>query len=248
MMAIRLGEAAGIHARAAQAHLTFAQHLPQHDLDVVVALGHLLPALGARDRVGHQEQAVGRRPYQQAVEALAAQSEWLSKFDEIVLMFDSDEPGTEAAKAAAEAEAPGAPVAPFLVVGGTDSHNGAPSNVEEDNWAVGSHGLADQTAEIRSKATLEGEMKVADLNPGAITGVAGAKTFVLGGTNTADNTITSAIPASPAPARITTSAPSRSAQASHSRTSAAWAATTRPQRFRTQPGFGRVFCCARSGG
>jgi hypothetical protein len=56
-------------------------------------------------------------------------------------------------------------------VGGTDSHNGAPSNVEEDNWAVGSHGLADQTAKIRSTATLDGEMKVADLNPGAITGV-----------------------------------------------------------------------------
>lgn len=56
-------------------------------------------------------------------------------------------------------------------VGGTDSHNGAPSNVEEDNWAVGSHGLADQTAEIRSKAILEGEMKVSDLSPGALTGV-----------------------------------------------------------------------------
>ena len=56
-------------------------------------------------------------------------------------------------------------------VGGTDSHNGAPSNVEEDNWNVGSHGLADQTAEVRSKAILDGEMKVSDLNPGAVTGV-----------------------------------------------------------------------------
>jgi len=56
-------------------------------------------------------------------------------------------------------------------VGGTDSHNGAPSNVEEDNWTVGSHGMADQTAEIRASAVLEGEMKVSDLNPGAITGV-----------------------------------------------------------------------------
>ncbi|MAL27497.1 MAG: hypothetical protein CL820_16725 [Croceicoccus sp.] len=56
-------------------------------------------------------------------------------------------------------------------VGGTDSHNGAPSNVAEDNWDVGSHGLADQTAEIRATAILEGEMKVSDLNPGAITGV-----------------------------------------------------------------------------
>ncbi|MGE0641989.1 MAG: DUF3604 domain-containing protein [Thermoanaerobaculia bacterium] len=56
-------------------------------------------------------------------------------------------------------------------VGGTDSHNGTPSNVEEDNWSVGSHGLADRTAEIRATAVLEGEMNVSDLNPGALTGV-----------------------------------------------------------------------------
>ena len=56
-------------------------------------------------------------------------------------------------------------------VGGTDSHNGAPSNVEEDNWTVGSHGLADQSAKIRSTAILEGEMKVSDLNPGGLTAV-----------------------------------------------------------------------------
>lgn len=56
-------------------------------------------------------------------------------------------------------------------VGGTDSHNGSPSNVAEDNYAVGSHGLADRTAENRSKNMLEGEMLIADTNPGAITGV-----------------------------------------------------------------------------
>ncbi|MEJ6522372.1 DUF3604 domain-containing protein [Shewanella bicestrii] len=56
-------------------------------------------------------------------------------------------------------------------VGGTDSHNGTPSNVEEDNYKVGSHGYADQTAEVRSKAMLEGEMLVADSNPGALTAV-----------------------------------------------------------------------------
>lgn len=56
-------------------------------------------------------------------------------------------------------------------VGGTDSHNGTPSNVEEDNYKVGSHGYADQTAEVRSKAMLEGEMLVADANPGALTAV-----------------------------------------------------------------------------
>lgn len=56
-------------------------------------------------------------------------------------------------------------------VGGTDNHNGTPSNVEEDNYTVGSHGLADRTAEIRSTSDLEGEMSVYDLNPGALTGV-----------------------------------------------------------------------------
>ncbi|MBB5210962.1 DUF3604 domain-containing protein [Microbulbifer hydrolyticus] len=56
-------------------------------------------------------------------------------------------------------------------VGGTDNHNGAPSNVAEDNYKVGSHGLVDRTAKDRAKNTLEGEMRVADTNPGAITGV-----------------------------------------------------------------------------
>jgi hypothetical protein len=56
-------------------------------------------------------------------------------------------------------------------VGGTDSHNGTPSNVEEDNYAVGSHGLADRTAEARSKNVLDGEMLIADSNPGALAGV-----------------------------------------------------------------------------
>lgn len=56
-------------------------------------------------------------------------------------------------------------------VGGTDSHNGTPSNVEEDNYAVGSHGLADRTAEERSKNNLDGEMLIADMNPGALAAV-----------------------------------------------------------------------------
>ncbi|MFC1578927.1 DUF3604 domain-containing protein [Pseudomonadota bacterium] len=56
-------------------------------------------------------------------------------------------------------------------VGGTDNHNGSPSNVAEDNYTVGSHGLADRKAEDRSKNMLEGEMLIADTNPGAITGV-----------------------------------------------------------------------------
>jgi hypothetical protein len=56
-------------------------------------------------------------------------------------------------------------------VGGTDNHNGTPSNVEEDNYAVGSHGLADREAEGRSKNNLDGEMLIADANPGALAAV-----------------------------------------------------------------------------
>lgn len=56
-------------------------------------------------------------------------------------------------------------------VGGTDSHNGTPSNVEEDNYTVGSHGYADRNAEVRSKSMLEGEMLIADSNPGSLTAV-----------------------------------------------------------------------------
>jgi hypothetical protein len=56
-------------------------------------------------------------------------------------------------------------------VGGTDNHNGTPSNVEEDNYAVGSHGLADRDPEGRSKNYLDGEMLIADANPGALAGV-----------------------------------------------------------------------------
>jgi hypothetical protein len=56
-------------------------------------------------------------------------------------------------------------------VGGTDNHNGAPGNVEEDNYSVGSHGLVDQTAEGRLKNTIDGWATAYDINPGAITGV-----------------------------------------------------------------------------
>ena len=56
-------------------------------------------------------------------------------------------------------------------VGGTDNHNGTPSNVEEDNYAVGSHGYADQTAENRTKQAIDGWATAYDINPGALTGV-----------------------------------------------------------------------------
>jgi hypothetical protein len=56
-------------------------------------------------------------------------------------------------------------------VGGTDNHNGTPSNVEEDNYTVGSHGLADQTAEDRTKQVIDGWATAYDINPGSLTGV-----------------------------------------------------------------------------
>jgi hypothetical protein len=56
-------------------------------------------------------------------------------------------------------------------VGGTDNHNGSPGNVAEDNYRVGSHGLTDRDPEARAANDLEGEMQIADTNPGAITGV-----------------------------------------------------------------------------
>ncbi|MFT5824386.1 MAG: hypothetical protein ACI8ZM_005654 [Crocinitomix sp.] len=56
-------------------------------------------------------------------------------------------------------------------VGGTDNHNGTPGNVEEDNYNVGSHGLADQTAEDRTKQVIDGWATAYDINPGSLTGV-----------------------------------------------------------------------------
>lgn len=62
-------------------------------------------------------------------------------------------------------------------VGGTDNHNGTPGNVEENNYAVGSHGYADQTAENRTKQVIDGWATAYDISPGALTGVwAGSNT------------------------------------------------------------------------
>ncbi|SDQ98806.1 DUF3604 domain-containing protein [Flagellimonas zhangzhouensis] len=55
-------------------------------------------------------------------------------------------------------------------VGGTDSHNAVMSNVEEWNY-VGHHGMADETADGRSKNEQDGEMYNRDMNPGGLTGV-----------------------------------------------------------------------------
>ncbi len=56
-------------------------------------------------------------------------------------------------------------------VGGTDNHNGLMANVAEDNFAVGSHGAADNTVEKRRTGEVGGWIKGKDLNPGALTGV-----------------------------------------------------------------------------
>lgn len=56
-------------------------------------------------------------------------------------------------------------------IGGTDSHNGTPSNVEEANYNLGSHGLADQTAEDRIKNVIDGWATAYDINPGSLAGV-----------------------------------------------------------------------------
>ena len=55
-------------------------------------------------------------------------------------------------------------------VGGTDSHNGTPSDVVEDNYQ-GSHGGADGPIERRLTKDITGWIDGKDSNPGSITGV-----------------------------------------------------------------------------
>jgi hypothetical protein len=59
----------------------------------------------------------------------------------------------------------------YGIVGGTDNHNGTPSNVEEDNFLAGSHGAADGSVQLRRTGEIGGWIKGPDLNPGALTGV-----------------------------------------------------------------------------
>jgi hypothetical protein len=55
-------------------------------------------------------------------------------------------------------------------VGGTDSHNGTPSDVVEDNY-VGSHGGADNTPQLRLDGEIPGWINGKDVNPGGLTGI-----------------------------------------------------------------------------
>ena len=56
-------------------------------------------------------------------------------------------------------------------IGGSDSHNGTPGDVDEDNYLVGSHGLADRTAQDRAKQVIDGWATAYDINPGSLAGV-----------------------------------------------------------------------------
>lgn len=55
-------------------------------------------------------------------------------------------------------------------VGGSDSHNGTPGDVLEDNY-IGSHGSADGSAPLRRESDIAGWIKAREANPGALTGV-----------------------------------------------------------------------------
>lgn len=52
-------------------------------------------------------------------------------------------------------------------IGGTDNHNGAPSDVVEDNY-IGSHGPADGSLEARRTGEIDGWIKAKESNPGSL--------------------------------------------------------------------------------
>jgi hypothetical protein len=55
-------------------------------------------------------------------------------------------------------------------IGGTDNHNGLPSDVAKDNY-IGSHGSADKTVELRRTGEIDGWLKGPDANPGSLAAV-----------------------------------------------------------------------------
>ncbi len=55
-------------------------------------------------------------------------------------------------------------------IGGTDNHNGMPSDVNEATY-IGSHGVADGTVEERREGEIDGWVKGPEANPGSIAGV-----------------------------------------------------------------------------
>ena len=63
-------------------------------------------------------------------------------------------------------------VNPFQVgfVGGGDDHSGQPGDTEADDY-VGSHGMLDDSCDLRLRGTVEGGLSTALLNPGGLTGI-----------------------------------------------------------------------------
>ncbi len=55
-------------------------------------------------------------------------------------------------------------------IGGTDNHNGLPSDVAEDDY-IGSHGPADGTLEARREGEIDGWIKSKESNPGSLAAV-----------------------------------------------------------------------------
>jgi hypothetical protein len=55
-------------------------------------------------------------------------------------------------------------------IGGTDNHNGLPSDVAEDDY-IGSHGPADGTLEARRTGEIDGWIKSKESNPGSLAAV-----------------------------------------------------------------------------
>ena len=55
-------------------------------------------------------------------------------------------------------------------IGGTDNHNGLPSDVAEDDY-IGSHGPADGTLEERRNGEIDGWIKAKESNPGSLAAV-----------------------------------------------------------------------------
>jgi hypothetical protein len=55
-------------------------------------------------------------------------------------------------------------------IGGTDNHNGLPSDVAENDY-IGSHGPADGTLEARRTGEIDGWIKARDSNPGSLAAV-----------------------------------------------------------------------------
>jgi hypothetical protein len=58
----------------------------------------------------------------------------------------------------------------FGFIGGTDNHNGLPSDVAEDDY-IGSHGPVDGTLEARRDGEIDGWIKAKESNPGSLAAV-----------------------------------------------------------------------------